>query len=94
MKTRAKSLRQTICKKGIVNCKAVLDLSLSNAREGFPVYVYKCERCGLEEIGAKANSDKFRAKESAQVQKADNDTQTRMLNDKLQKMWLTTEGND
>jgi len=53
----ARSLRQTICNKGLFNCKAVLDLELSHVSDGLPIYIYKCKQCGLEERGAKANKE-------------------------------------
>ncbi len=52
-----KTLRQTICNKGIFNCKAVLDLELSHNVDGMPIYIYKCKQCGLEERGVKANKE-------------------------------------
>ena len=53
----AKSIRQTICNKGLFNCKAVLDLELSHVSNGLPIYIYKCKICGLEEKGVKANKE-------------------------------------
>ena len=53
----AKSIRQTICNKGLFNCKAVLDLELSHVSDGLPIYIYKCKICGLEEKGVKANKE-------------------------------------
>jgi hypothetical protein len=53
----AKSIRETICNNGGFNCKAVLDLELSHNVEGMPIYIYKCNVCGLEERGVKANKE-------------------------------------